>query len=115
MQIFYGLLIPQQGKILLDGENFNNLEESFKKIGYIPQKIYLSDDTIKNNITLGQNENDFDQNNYFKAIKLAKLDQVIDDLENKDDTFVGEKGIKLSGYQQQRLGIARAIYKNPKC
>lgn len=115
LNILCGLLIPQQGKILLDGENFNNLEESFKKkIGYIPQKIYLSDDTIKNNITLGQNENDFDQNNYFKAIKLAKLDQVIDDLENKDDTFVGEKGIKLSGGQQQRLGIARAIYKNPK-
>lgn len=115
LNILCGLLIPQQGNILLDGENFNNLEESFKKkIGYIPQKIYLSDDTIKNNITLGQNENDFDQNNYFKAIKLAKLDQVIDNLENKDDTFVGEKGIKLSGGQQQRLGIARAIYKNPK-
>ena len=54
-----------------------------KKIGYIPQKIYLSDDTIKNNITLGQNENDFDQNNYFKAIKLANLDQVIDNLEKE--------------------------------
>lgn len=115
LNILCGLLVPQQGNILLDGENSNNLEESFKKkIGYIPQKIYLSDDTIKNNITLGQNENDFDQNNYFKAIKLARLDQVIDNLENKDDTFVGEKGIKLSGGQQQRLGIARAIYKNPK-
>ena len=115
LNILCGLLVPQQGNILLDGENFKNLEESFKKkIGYIPQKIYLSDDTIKNNITLGQNENDFDQNNYFRAIKLAKLDQVIDNLENKDDTYVGEKGIKLSGGQQQRLGIARAIYKNPK-
>ena len=116
LNILCGLLVPQQGNILLDGENFNNLDESFKKkIGYIPQKIYLSDDTIKNNITLGQNENDFDQNNYFKAIKLANLDQVIDNLENKDDTFVGEKGIKLSGGQQQRLGIARAIYFILKC
>ena len=115
LNILCGLLAPQKGIILLDGTNFENFKESFKKkIGYIPQKIYLSDDTIKNNITLGQNEDDFDEKNYSNAIKLSKLDQVIDKLENKENTFVGERGIKLSGGQQQRLGIARAIYKNPK-
>ncbi len=115
LNILCGLLAPQKGIILLDGTNFENFKESFKKkIGYIPQKIYLSDDTIKNNITLGQNEDDFDEKNYSNAIKLSKLNQVIDKLENKENTFVGERGIKLSGGQQQRLGIARAIYKNPK-
>ena len=115
LNILCGLLVPQKGNILLDGVNFEKYKESFKKkIGYIPQKIYLSDDTIKNNITLGQIENDFDQKAYSNAIKLSKLDEVIYKLENKENTFVGERGIKLSGGQQQRLGIARAIYKNPK-
>ena len=85
-----------------------------KNIGYVPQKIYLSDDTIKNNVTLGQDEKDFILENYKNAITSSKLDEVIEKFEEKENTYVGERGIKLSGGQQQRLGIARAIYKNPK-
>lgn len=115
LNILCGLLTPQNGNIFLDGKNFDIFGESFrKKIGYIPQKIYLSDDTIKNNIILGQNENEFNQSNYKNAIKLSKLDEVINKLEYKENTIVGERGVMLSGGQQQRIGIARAIYKNPK-
>ncbi len=115
LNIVCGLLTPQVGEVFLDGKNIKTNSEIFKKnIGYIPQKIYLSDDTIKNNITLGQDENEFDLKNYTNAISLSKLDEVIEKLEKKEKTFVGERGIKLSGGQQQRLGIARAIYKNPK-
>ncbi len=115
LNILSGLLKPQKGNILLDDLEFNEHKQQFtKNIGYIPQKIYLSDDTIKNNITLGEKEEDFDEVNYLKAINLSKLDNVIEKLDNRENTYVGERGVKLSGGQQQRLGIARAIYKNPK-
>lgn len=115
LNVVCGLLTPQVGEVFLDGEDIKKNSKVFKKnIGYVPQKIYLSDDTIKNNVTLGQDEKDFILENYKNAITSSKLDEVIEKFEEKENTYVGERGIKLSGGQQQRLGIARAIYKNPK-
>ena len=115
LNILCGLIVPQKGSILLDGNKPKSYDQIIKgKIGYIPQKIYLSDDTIKNNITLGKNEDEINNDSYEKAIKLSRLDDVINKLNEKENTRVGERGIKLSGGQQQRIGLARAIYKNPE-
>ena len=115
LNIISGLLVPQKGSILLDEKISKSYDQIIKgKIGFIPQKIYLSNDTIKNNITLGKNESEINNDSYERAIKLSKLDDVINKLDKKDNTSVGERGIKLSGGQQQRLGLARAIYKNPE-
>ncbi len=115
LNILCGLLQPQKGSILLDGNIPKSYDQIIKgKIGYIPQKIYLSDDTIKNNIILGKNENEINNDSYEKAIKLSRLDDVINKLNERENTRVGERGIKLSGGQQQRIGLARAIYKNPE-
>jgi len=80
----------------------------------VPQDIYLSDDTIRNNIAFGLNENDIKDNLIENSIKLAKLDEFIGSLEKGANTIVGNRGIRLSGGQKQRIGIARALYNNPK-
>ena len=76
--------------------------------------MYLSDDTIRNNIAFGLNENDIKDNLIENSIKLAKLDEFIGSLEKGANTIVGNRGIRLSGGQKQRIGIARALYNNPK-
>ena len=114
LNIMSGLLNPTTGKILVDDTDLKSISDSYKKkIGYVTQKIYLSDDTIRNNIILGQDEKNFDQSRYEKALNLSKLNEVLKKFKEKDNTVVGERGIILSGGQQQRIGIARAIYKKP--
>jgi ATP-binding cassette subfamily C protein len=90
-----------------------NLYQWRNLIGYVPQEIYLLDDTIKNNIALGVLENEFNYNLLEQAIKLSELSDLIKDLPLGIDTEVGNRGVRLSGGQKQRLGIARALYKNP--
>lgn len=104
------------GKILLnDSLNLNEYKNSWQKlIGYVPQNIYLLDDTIKNNIAFGEFSNDIDEATLLKSIKLAKLEKLINNLEKGYDTNIGENGSKLSGGQIQRVGIARALYANPQ-
>ena len=109
-----GLQIPTSGSIFADGKNILILEDSWLNIlGYVPQSIYLFDDTIKNNIILKQNEN-FDKKLFDDCIKIAEIKDFIESLPNKEDTIIGESGSNLSGGQKQRLGIARALYKNSK-
>lgn len=85
------------------------------KIAYVPQDIYLSDDTISNNIAFGIEEKNIDKNRVIQVSKIAALDEFINyELPEKYDTFVGERGIRLSGGQKQRIGIARALYQNPE-
>jgi len=115
IDLILGLIKPTKGKIMIDDSNLNgNLRNWQKQLGYVPQDIYLLDDTIKNNIAFGLNENDINQEAFLKSIKLSGLENYVYSLEEKENTVVGNRGIKVSGGQKQRIGIARALYHNPK-
>lgn len=114
IDIILGLYSPKQGTVLINKAD-DSLHENYPdRIGYVPQDVYLTDDSIKNNIALGVNKNLIDDKKIFEIIKLLKLDQLILESEKGIDTIVGNRGIKLSGGQKQRIGIARAIYKDPQ-
>lgn len=113
--LFMGLLDLNKGQILVDNKDVHlNIKSWQSKVGYVPQSIYLTDDTIASNIAFGCNKNEVDKRLLDKAIKDAQLDDFIDSLEHGIDSNVGEAGTKLSGGQRQRIGIARALYRNPK-
>ena len=115
VNLITGLFTPSGGKIYSDGKEIaKNIFSWRENIGYVPQSIFLLDDSIKNNIAFGVNEEKIDLNNINYAIENSELDSFVDKLENKIDTNVGEKGVKISGGQLQRVGIARALYHNPK-
>ena len=112
--LILGLLEPENGKILVDGNSiYDNLEGWHQSLGYIPQNIYLMDDTIRNNILFGISEEDADEESIVRAIEDAQLKTFVDSLEMGLDTVVGERGVRISGGQRQRIGIARALYNNP--
>ncbi|MEI3211816.1 MAG: ABC transporter ATP-binding protein [Lachnospiraceae bacterium] len=115
VDILLGLLPPQQGKILVDGMDvYKNLRTWQKEIGYIPQTIYLSDDSIRNNVAFGIEEENIDEQAVIAALKQAQLYEFVDTLPEGLDTCVGDRGIRLSGGQRQRIGIARALYHKPE-
>ena len=115
IDLILGLIKPVTGKIYIDSEELENNIQSWQKlIGYVPQDIYLLDDTIKNNIGFGLDSKDINQENLLKSIKLAKLNDFINSLPEKENTIVGNRGVKVSGGQKQRIGLARALYNNPK-
>lgn len=115
VDLLLGLLKPTKGEIVIDDEVLNdkNLSSWHKNIGYIPQNIYIINDTIKNNIAIGLEEHEIDKKKLSHSIKIANLEKFIYGLENGVDTKVGDRGIKISGGEKQRIAIARAIYKNP--
>lgn len=113
--ILLGLLEPQNGQIIVDDWNTKDYIASWHKlIGYIPQTIYLTDDTIRNNIAFGVNSNDIDDEAIIRAMREAQLETFVDSLPDGKDTIVGDRGVRLSGGQRQRIGIARALYHNPE-
>jgi ABC-type bacteriocin/lantibiotic exporter with double-glycine peptidase domain len=115
LNIICGLLTPSSGQILLDKNDISKVYRSYqRKIGYVPQKIYLVDDSIIKNIIFGQSKKEFDYNLFDDVIKKSNLKEFIDNLKDKENTIIGERGSKLSGGQQQRIGIARALYKKPE-
>ena len=115
VNLLIGLLKPSEGKVEVDGMNINsNLLAWYKKIGYVPQSVYLTDDTIRKNIAFGLRENNIDDALIKQAVEKANLDKFLNTLPNGLETIVGEKGIRLSGGQQQRIGIARALYRDPE-
>jgi len=115
INLLIGLLKPTEGKVEVDKLNINsNLPEWYKKIGYVPQSVYLMDDTIRKNIAFGLREDDIDDALIKQAVEKASLNKFLDNLTDGLETIVGEKGIRLSGGQQQRIGIARALYRNPE-
>jgi ABC-type bacteriocin/lantibiotic exporter with double-glycine peptidase domain len=115
--IILGLLEPQKGTLEVDGKAITKLSlRSWQKsIGYVPQHIYLSDDTVAANIAFGVEPKDIDQDMVEKAAKIASLHEfVLNELPKQYQTTIGERGVRLSGGQRQRIGIARAFYHNPK-
>jgi ABC-type multidrug transport system fused ATPase/permease subunit len=111
VDVILSLLIPQKGDILIDGKSiYDNLQSWRKLVGYIPQSIFLTDDTIEKNIAFGLPKSEIDQSRLWYAIKAAQLEELVQDLPNGIDTAVGERGVRLSGGQRQRIGIARALY-----
>jgi ABC-type multidrug transport system fused ATPase/permease subunit len=116
VDIILGLLLPAEGKILVDNIEVNdeNRKNWQRNIGYVPQLIYLTDDSIKNNIAFGIAPEKIDDDAVIKAAKLANIhDFIINELEDGYSTVVGERGVRLSGGQRQRIGIARAVYHDP--
>jgi len=117
VDIIIGLLQPQKGALEIDGTVITNQNSRSwqKSIGYVPQHIYLSDDTVEANIAFGVEPKDIDKDLIEKAAKIANLHSfVIDELPKKYQTTIGERGVRLSGGQRQRIGIARALYHKPK-
>jgi ATP-binding cassette, subfamily B, bacterial PglK len=115
IDIILGLLEPEKGRVSIDGKELTELLPIWQnKIGYIPQSIFLSDDTIRKNVSFGISDKDIDESAVLKAIEDAQLKEFIDTLPEGLDTVVGERGVRLSGGQRQRIGIARALYHNPE-
>lgn len=113
--IILGLLEPQEGQILVDGMAINSNPLSWHNlVGYIPQNIYLIDDTIRNNVVFGIPESEETEENIWKALESAQLSEFVRELDHGLDTVVGERGVRLSGGQRQRIGIARALFLNPE-
>ena len=113
LKIILGLLKPNNGEILVDGIDIHKkkyIDSWYTKVAYVPQNIYLLNDSIKKNVLLGVNIENENNENYKKALKVSLSDEFINKIKNLDQTIVGENGIKLSGGQKQRLGIARALY-----
>ncbi len=115
INIILGLLNPSSGTIKVDGTSiFENTESWQNQIGYVPQNIYLTDDTIRKNIAFALPEEKIDKDAINKAVKNAQLDSLINSLDKGVETKVGESGDRISGGQRQRIAIARALYSNPK-
>jgi len=114
INMILGFIKPQSGKILVDGIDIHsNLSSWHSKIGFIPQEIYLLDETITKNVALGLEGDQEDLNKVKKALISAEIYDFINKLPEGLDTNAGEKGIRLSGGQRQRIGIARALYRDP--
>lgn len=115
VDIILGLLVPQKGVVMADEINVHEKPKTFHaQIGYIPQVIYLSDDTIRNNIAFGVKEAQIDEAAVQAAVEKAQLTEFINSLPHGLDTIVGDRGVRLSGGQRQRIGIARALYHDPE-
>ena len=115
VDIILGLLRPHKGKMLVDGKEINseNIKMWQKNIGYVSQSIYILDDSFKNNIAFGIPKDEIDDEKINNATKLAQLETFINELPEGLNTFAGEQGVRISGGQLQRIGIARALYNNP--
>lgn len=114
VDLLIGLLTPLSGEIRAGGDNIHaDLRRWQDSIGYVPQSLYLVDDSIRANVAFGLNPSDVNDERVWEALKGARLDQFVAGLPEGLDSTVGERGVRLSGGQRQRIGIARALYGNP--
>ena len=113
--IILGLLKPQKGTVLMDGIDVYAMPVTWSHIvGYVPQAVFLTDDTVRNNVAFGLLENDIKDDLIWNALERAQLKNFVENLPDGLDTVVGERGIKFSGGQKQRIAIARALYNEPE-
>ena len=114
VDILLGLLEPTDGRVLIDGHDVHqNLRGWQDQIGYVPQSIFLTDDTLRRNVAFGLPKDKIDDDAVRSAIRSAQLEEFVASLPDGMETVVGERGVRLSGGQRQRIGIARALYNNP--
>ena len=115
VDILLGLLHTKEGSITWDGRNiFDNYEAWLAQIGYIPQSIYLVDESIRDNIAFGIDEDKIDDKRIWEVLEEAQLKDFVEELPEGLDTKIGDRGVRISGGQRQRLGIARALYHDPE-
>lgn len=115
VDILLGLLHAQEGEITCDGVDiFKNYESWLAQIGYIPQSIYLIDESIRDNIAFGIDADKIDEKRIWEVLEEAQLKEFVEELPNGLDTTIGDRGVRLSGGQRQRIGIARALYHDPE-
>jgi ABC-type multidrug transport system fused ATPase/permease subunit len=115
VDLLLGLMEPSSGEILVDGKNIHDHLSAWQQnIGYIPQSIYLADETLRSNIAFGIPEKEIDDEKVMRALELAQLKELIERLPDGMETILGENGTRLSGGQRQRVGIARALYHDPE-
>ncbi|MBP9997450.1 MAG: ABC transporter ATP-binding protein [Lachnospiraceae bacterium] len=113
--IIMGLFKPQLGTVEMDGIDINSIPHKWANtIGYVPQSVYLTDDTVRANVAFGLPKNMVDDEKVWKSLEEAHLDAFVKGLSDGLDTIVGERGVKFSGGQKQRIAIARALYSNPQ-
>ncbi len=113
--IILALLKPTEGHIFMDGIDIEELGSQWNRIiGYVPQATFIIDDTIRHNVAFGEKETNVDDEQVWQALKIAQLDDFVRKLPEGLDTRAGERGVRFSGGQKQRLAIARALYRNPE-
>jgi ATP-binding cassette subfamily C protein len=115
VNVLLGLLEPQEGRLLTDGVDVHTDLRAWQDyLGYIPQSIFLLDDTIRRNVAFGVPDDEIDDEQVWEALYAAQVgDFIMNELPDGIQTMVGENGVRLSGGQRQRVGLARAIYHNP--
>jgi ATP-binding cassette subfamily C protein len=114
VDVLLGLLLPTGGRVLIDGDPLSTRERGWQRlIGYVPQEVYLLDDTLRRNIAFGIADRAIDDRQLARAVSLARLGEVVSALPKGLETNVGENGVRLSGGQRQRVAIARALYHDP--
>ncbi|HEY3432223.1 MAG TPA: ABC transporter ATP-binding protein [Rhodocyclaceae bacterium] len=113
IDILLGLLRPSCGELTIDGHEVMDLSGLQGVVGYIPQSIYLTDDTLRRNVAFGVDDDAIDEEAIRRAVHAAQLDAYVDTLPEGLDSTVGDRGVRLSGGQRQRVGIARALYRDP--
>ena len=115
INLILGFIPPKSGEILVDGSDIQqNLTAWYRLIGYVPQNIFLLDDTIQNNIAFGIPSHEIDKHRLWESIRMAQLESFVRESPQGLDTLVGERGVRISGGQRQRIGLARALYYNPE-
>ena len=113
--IMTGLIQPDNGDVLFDNiKTYENFEKIKKNFGYVSQDVFLLDETIKYNVTLGLKEEDIDYQRLKEVFDISNLSSFVNSLDDKEETQIGEKALKISGGQRQRLVLARALYNKPE-
>jgi ABC-type multidrug transport system fused ATPase/permease subunit len=114
VDVILGLLEPEAGSVVVDGHDIReNMRRWQDQIGYVPQSIYLTDDTLFRNVAFGLPDDQIDEGAVVRAIRAAQLQDFVAELPQGLQTVIGERGVRLSGGQRQRIGIARALYHDP--